>query len=116
MVSTPNLNTSEVSCTWAEENLSQLMAKVAEENSVAIISSPNQDPIAMLPAKELSSLLETLHLLRSPTNAQHLFSALERADAGQGTPQSLDELKAEINNVINICGDRKNKAEASLCY
>lgn len=97
MVSTSNLSTSEVSCAWAEKNLTQLMDKVAGDNSVAIISRPNQDPIAMLPAKELSSLLETLHLLRSPTNAQRLFSALERAEAGQGTPQSLDELKAEID-------------------
>ena len=97
MVSTSNFSTSEVSCTWAEENFSQLMAQVEEENSVTIISRPNQDPIAMLPAKELSSLLETLHLLRSPTNAQRLFSALERAESGQGTPQSLDELKMEID-------------------
>ncbi|MEM9220202.1 MAG: type II toxin-antitoxin system Phd/YefM family antitoxin [Cyanobacteria bacterium P01_F01_bin.150] len=100
MVSTSNLSTSEVSCAWAEKNFTQLMDQVSGENSVAIISRPNQDPVAMLPAKELSSLLETLHLLRSPTNAQRLFSALERAGSNQGTPKSLDELKMEIDAAL----------------
>jgi antitoxin YefM len=89
-------STSEVTYTWAHQHLAELMDKVLEENSVTIISRGGSEPIAMLPAAELSSILETLHLLRSPANAQRLFQALARAEAGEGTAQSLDELRAEI--------------------
>ena len=52
----------------------------------------------MLPARELTSILETLHLLRSPNNAQRLFRAIAGAEAGDGTPESLEELQANIRN------------------
>lgn len=38
-------------------------------------------------ADELSSLMETAHLLRSPANARRLLSALRRALARKGRPQ-----------------------------
>jgi len=46
----------------------------------------------LLPAQELNNILETLHLLRSPVNAQRPFSALAHAEAGKETPES-QELK-----------------------
>ncbi|MEM8640056.1 MAG: prevent-host-death protein [Cyanobacteria bacterium P01_G01_bin.54] len=76
--------------------MGELVTKILAENAVTIIRQPNQDPVAMLPAQELGNLLDTLHLLRSPTNAQRLFSAMSRAEAGQGIPQSLDELRTEV--------------------
>jgi antitoxin YefM len=50
----------------------------------------------MIPADELSGLLETAHLLRSPKNAERLLSALKRAKRGKGKPESLDELRQEL--------------------
>jgi antitoxin YefM len=50
----------------------------------------------MIAADELSGILETAHLLRSPTNAQRLLSALERVRKRSGTPQTIDELRKEV--------------------
>jgi PHD/YefM family antitoxin component YafN of YafNO toxin-antitoxin module len=56
------LSTSEVNYAWAHQHLAELMDKVLEENSVTIISRGGSDPIAMLPAAELSSMLEAIHI------------------------------------------------------
>lgn len=50
----------------------------------------------MISADELSGLLETAHLLRSPRNAERLLSALKRAKQGKGKPESLDKLRKEM--------------------
>ena len=46
--------------------------------------------------EDLDSLAETMHLLRSRTNAERLLTSLERAKAREGTPTSLSTLKAEL--------------------
>jgi len=45
---------------------------------------------------ELTSLLETAHLLRSPANAERLLAALARARQGSGTLQSITDLRHEV--------------------
>lgn len=45
---------------------------------------------------ELRSLIETVHLLRSPKNAERLLRALARAQSGKLRPQSLDKLRRDI--------------------
>jgi len=44
----------------------------------------------------LTGILETAHLLRSPTNAERLLTALDRVRKGTGTPQTIDELRSEV--------------------
>ena len=49
----------------------------------------------MLPADELNSLLESVHLLRNPANAQRLFAAIERSiqrDSQEIEGQTIQEL------------------------
>jgi len=52
--------------------------------------------VAMVPADELMGLIETAHLLRSPKNAQRLFSALRRAVNRKGKPEPLEALRREL--------------------
>ncbi len=51
------------------------------------------DSLALVAASELSGLLETAHLLRSPKNAERLLTALNRALSNKHQPQSLEQLK-----------------------
>ncbi|NKQ37470.1 MAG: hypothetical protein HF973_17880 [Chloroflexi bacterium] len=44
---------------------------------------------------ESAGLQETIHLLRSRKNAERLLSALAQAQAGQGKPQTIAELRRE---------------------
>jgi antitoxin YefM len=41
-------------------------------------------------------MLETIHLLRSPANAERLLDAIEWAKAGKGEPSSPAALRAEF--------------------
>jgi antitoxin YefM len=50
----------------------------------------------LIAADELSGLLKTAHLLRSPTNAERLLTALARAQSRTLSPQSLDALRKEV--------------------
>jgi antitoxin YefM len=55
------------------------------------------EDVALIAAEELSGLLETAHLLRSPKNAERLLTALARAQRRTLSPQSLDELRREVS-------------------
>lgn len=82
--------------TAARANFATLCDRAADDREVIIISRRNSGDVALVAAKELSSLLETAHLLRSPKNARRLLSALNRAKAKKGKAQSIDKLRQEM--------------------
>ena len=53
--------------------------------------------VALIAAGELSGLLETAHLLRSPKNAERLLTALAHAQTRTLSPQSIAELRGEVD-------------------
>jgi antitoxin YefM len=81
----------------ARSKLAALCDLVSSSREPVIIRRRSAEDVALVSAAELSSLLETAHLLRSPRNAQRLLSALQRALASEIRPSSLDQLKAELN-------------------
>jgi len=85
-----------ISYSQARAEFARICSKVAEDSDVVYISRRKKDDVALISAKELSSLLETVHLLRSPKNAQRLLSALKYALAGKGEPSLLEDLKKEV--------------------
>ncbi len=82
--------------TQARANFASLCNKVSEDREIILINRRNAEDVALIAASELSSLLETAHLLRSPKNAQRLLTALNRALKKDENSQSLDELKVEM--------------------
>jgi antitoxin YefM len=82
--------------TAARANLAALCNKVVENREVIIINRRKTEDVALIAANELSSLLETAHVLRSPRNARRLISALNRAKAGRGKAQSVEKLRREM--------------------
>jgi antitoxin YefM len=85
-----------ISYSKARAELARLCNKVAEDQEVVYISRRSKPDVALISAEDLSSLLETAHLLRSPKNAQRLLTAMNRALGREETPLSLDELKQEV--------------------
>jgi antitoxin YefM len=63
---------------------------------MVIIQRRGAEDVVLIAADELTGLLETAHLLRSPRNAERLLRALARSEHGEGQPQSIDELKEEV--------------------
>ncbi len=82
--------------TQARANLASLCDRVTNDREVVIIERRKSQAVALVDAAELSGLMETAHLLRSPRNARRLAAALERARSETVEPQSLDSLEEEL--------------------
>lgn len=80
----------------ARANLAALLDEVTANRGIVIINRRSAEDVALVAASELSSLLETAHLLRSPRNAERLLSALNRAKSKKLKPKSLEELRQEM--------------------
>jgi antitoxin YefM len=86
----------ETTYTSLRERLASVLNQVANDQEVVIVHRRGAKDVALLPADELASLMETAHLLRSPKNARRLLKALRRATRGKGTPESPDKLRQEM--------------------
>jgi len=80
----------------ASAGLGWLMDRTTQDRQVVLIQRPGQEDVAMIAARELSGLLETIYLLRSPRNAQRLISALDNSLGYESTPKALDELRCDM--------------------
>jgi antitoxin YefM len=80
----------------ARNNLASLLKQVIDEQEIVVINRRGYEDVAMINAAELSSLVETAHLLRSPKNAGLLLKALHRAIANTEQPETLEKLRKEF--------------------
>ncbi len=83
--------------TYADDraNLDSLCDEVTENQKIVVIRRRKGKSVAMIDAAELQSLVASVHLMRSPKNAERLLAALDRALKGQGEASDIDRLKAE---------------------
>lgn len=86
----------ETTYTNARANLKALLDEAADTREPVIIHRRGGDDVALIAADELRSLIETVHLLRSPANAERLLRALTRAQQGKGQSQSMAKLRRAI--------------------
>ena len=89
--------TTQTTYTQARDGLAKLLDKVTRDHEVVIIQRRGEEEVAMIAASELESLMETAHLLRSPTNAERLLTALGRALKSEGTPETVEALRRKID-------------------
>ena len=82
--------------THARANFAGLCDEVTENREIVLIRRRKGNNVALIAADELQSLVETVHLMRSPKNAERVLSALERALKGSGEAASLSSLRAEV--------------------
>ncbi len=82
--------------TEARANFAKLLDEVTKNRETVIIKRRGAEKVAMIAQSELSSLLETAYLLRSPKNADRLLTALERALKRKIKPMTLDKLRFEV--------------------
>jgi antitoxin YefM len=80
----------------ARQSFRALWDEVISTREPVFITRRGAENVALISADELSSLMETIHLLRSPENARRLLTALNRAYEDSVQPSSLDELKREL--------------------
>jgi antitoxin YefM len=80
----------------ARQNLASLLDQVANDRQIAIIKRRGSADVALVSADELSGLLETAHLLRSPANAKRLLTALRRAQTKKLPVTPINALREEF--------------------
>src|SRR5512142_1300218 len=86
----------ETTYTQLRANLASLFDQITSDRQVVIVRRRRGEDVALLPADELESLLETAYLLRSPANARRLLEAYARSEVGEGQAQSIEELRREL--------------------
>ena len=73
----------------ARENFKQVLDRVSDDCDATLIKRRDHEDIVLLSKSHYDSLMETLYLMRSPANAQHLLDAIARDQAGEGESHDL---------------------------
>lgn len=59
----------------------EVLAAIVNYREAIVITRAGHDPVVMVLLAEYESLLETVHLMRSPVNARRLLDAMERLES-----------------------------------
>ncbi len=86
----------QVSYTEARARLAELLDRAEDDRETIIVTRRGRPSVAIIALDELESMRETLHIFRSPRNAARLLEAIERAERGEGRPQSIEEFRREV--------------------
>jgi antitoxin YefM len=86
----------ETTYTALREKLASYLDQVTDDREVVIVRRRGARDVAIIPADELSSLMETAYLLRSPKNAERLFEAMRELDRGEGQVMTVEELRRSV--------------------
>ena len=73
----------------ARANLASTMNRVCNDHEALIITRNGDQSVVMLSLEDYNALQETAYLLRNPTNAKRLLSAMGQLNAGQGSEREL---------------------------
>jgi len=79
-----------ITYTAAREGLASTMDKVCRDHSPIIITRNRDQSVVMLSLADYEQLEETAYLLRSPTNARRLLSAIGSLEKGKGRARKID--------------------------
>lgn len=85
-----------ISYSDARQNLARIWDRVIADRETVILKRRGKEDLALLPAEDLSSLLETLYLIGTPANAKRLLESIAWSQTGDGASQSPESLKREL--------------------
>ena len=74
-----------------ENNFRETLQRILEDIEPTVIITENGESVVMLPLDEYNAWQETLYLLSTPANAEHLRQSIAEDQAGYTTPQELIE-------------------------
>jgi antitoxin YefM len=80
-----------VTLTELRANMAKYFDQVEADRDELIVTRQNHEPVVVMPLAELEGLRETLHLLSSPANAEHLLKSIADANAGRLVERELIE-------------------------
>lgn len=78
-----------ITFTEARNKLKNVLDRVVEDADYTIITRRDADDAVVMSLDYFNSLLETVHLLKSPANAVHLERSIAQYKQGQVTEKDL---------------------------
>ena len=82
--------------THLRENLAGILDEVIDQQEIVIVRRKGARDVALIPASELAGLVETAHLLRSPTTPVDCLRRCGVPKTDKVRPTSVRELRREI--------------------
>jgi antitoxin YefM len=73
----------------ARASLKTVMDNVCKDHAPTVVSRVNGEHVVMLSLADFNSMKETLYLLSSPANANHLLESIAQLKAGQAQAREL---------------------------
>lgn len=73
----------------ARNQLKTVLDQVAEDADYTIITRRDADDAVVMSLNQFNSLMETVHLLKSPANAAHLAKSIDQYRAGSTSEHEL---------------------------
>lgn len=86
----------ETTYTHLRQNLSAVLDRIVDQQETVIVRRKGARDVALIPASELSGLIETAHLLRSPKNARRLLAALRRSATRKVKARTIASVRKEM--------------------
>lgn len=80
-----------VSFSELRANMARHFDSVEADRTELVVTRQNHEPMVVMALSELESLRETLHLLSTPANAEHLLSSVGELNADRGEERRLIE-------------------------
>ena len=80
-----------VNFTEFRQNLASHMDAVCDSRAALVVTRQKGPSVVVMSEEEYEGMQETIHLLRSPKNAEHLLKSIAALDAGKGAERDLSE-------------------------
>ncbi|MCE7030224.1 type II toxin-antitoxin system Phd/YefM family antitoxin [Jiella avicenniae] len=80
-----------VSFSELRANMASHFDRIEADRTELIVTRQNHEPVVVMALSEWEAIQETMHLLSSPANAEHLRRSIAQADAGQAVEHDLIE-------------------------
>lgn len=80
-----------ITFTEARNNLKSVLDQTVEDADYTVISRRDAEDAVVMSLESFNSLMETVHLLRSPTNATHLARSIDQYRSGQTQAHPLND-------------------------
>jgi antitoxin YefM len=73
----------EISYTELRRSLARYLDETTASRAPIVVTRHGKEPLVFMPLQEFEGWQETVHLLSSPRNAEHLLESIRQAEAGQ---------------------------------
>ncbi len=80
-----------VSFTQLRASMAEHFDRVEADRAELVVTRQNHEPMVVMPLAELEGMRETLHLLSTPANAEHLLASIRELEEGKGVERTLIE-------------------------